>query len=281
MNRDEYAVLHGVEDSTLLNKGMFFDCSGDMMGELLNPALLQAALKVRIFQTIQELIKHKTDLNQISVHGYSPLMSASMLGCTQGVKALIASGAEIDLVNKKGQTALWLAASNGQVEVVKMLAKAGAELDLAEKKDGKTPLMIASEYGHLPVVSALIKVGADVNYVSPYGQTALSYAIIGFSRDVKIVKKLVESGADIQNEPKGDNHVYALKPLVLAVLHHNVPALKFLLQAGAGGKETALNFANSRGQNDMVALLTDEVSPKRLSTQNVRKKNMGFDHGRE
>lgn len=280
MNRDEYAILRDVGDKALLNKSIFFDCSGDMMGELLNPALLQAALKVRIFQTIQELIKHKTNLNQISVHGYSPLMSASMLGCTQGVKALIASGAEVDLVNKKGQTALWLAASNGQVEVVRMLAKAGAELDLAEKKDGKTPLMIASEYGHLSVVSALIRAGADVNHVSPYGQTALSYAIIGFSRDVKIVKKLVESGADIQNDPKGSDRVYALKPLVLAVLHHNTPALKFLLQVGAGGKETALNFANNRGQNDMVKLLGG-ASPKRLSTQNVRKKNMGFDHGRE
>ena len=98
-------------------------CSGDVLGEMLNPALLQAALKVKNAQVVQDMIKHKADLNAFSMHGYTPLMMASMSGCAQSVSSLIAAGVDVNLTNKKGQSALWLAASNGHADVVKILAK--------------------------------------------------------------------------------------------------------------------------------------------------------------
>ena len=254
---------------SLSEVSMLSVCSGDGLGDMLNPSLLQAALKVKNAQVIQDMIKHKADLNSFSMHGYTPLMMASMSGCAQSVSALISAGVDVNLTNKKGQSALWWAACNGHADVVKVLAKAGADLNLPDKKDGKTPLMVASEFGHLQVISALVKAGADVNKVSPYGQTALSYGIVGLSRDIKILKRLVVAGADIQQSPKSDNaRVHALKPLVLAVLHHNKAAVKFLLSAGALGREDALRFAKGRDDKEMIQLFEKQNAPRFIKKQN-------------
>ena len=271
MRVDEAELLRNIYiQKSLSEVTMLSSCSGDVLGEMLNPALLQAALKVKNAQVIQDMIKHKADLNAFSMHGYTPLMMAAMSGCTQSVSSLISAGVDVNLINKKGQSALWLAASNGHADVVKVLAKSGADLNLEDKKDGKTPLMVASELGHLQVISALIKVGADVNKVSPYGQTALSYGIVGLSRDVKILKRLVAAGADICQEPQSDNkRIHALKPLVLAVLHRNRPAVKFLLSVGASGSEDALRFARGRDDQETLLLFEPKKAPQLVKKQKI------------
>lgn len=263
MRIDETELLRHICIQKSLN-GVSFASSNacDVLGEMLNPALLQAALKVKNLQIIQDLIKTKSDLNAFSMHGYTPLMMAAMTGCVQGVHALLSAGVDLNICNKKGQTALWLAASNGYSDAVKILAKAGADLDLSDKKEGKTPLMVAAEFGHLPVISELVKSGVDVNRVSPYGQTALSYAIVGFSRDVKILRNLIKFGADIHHEPKAGERVFALKPLVLATLHRNKDAVKELMKHGASGVESALDFAQARGEQDLIDLLSEKKSPR-------------------
>lgn len=271
MRVDEAELLRNIYiQKSLSEVSILSSCSGDVLGEMLNPALLQAALKVKNAQVVQDMIKHKADLNAFSMHGYTPLMMASMSGCAQSVSSLIAAGVDVNLTNKKGQSALWLAASNGHADVVKILAKSGADLNMEDKKDGKTPLMVASEFGHLSVVSALIKAGVDVNKVSPYGQTALSYGIVGLSRDVKILKRLVVAGADIHQEPQSDNsRVHALKPLVLAVLHRNRAAVKFLLSLGASGREDALRFAKGRDDQETLLLFEAKKSPQLVKKQKI------------
>ncbi|MBQ8250581.1 MAG: ankyrin repeat domain-containing protein [Alphaproteobacteria bacterium] len=272
MRVDEAEMLRCICIQKSLGKASLMSAySSDLMGELFNPALLQAALKVKNMQAIQEMIRHKSDLNAFSMHGYTPLMMAAMSGCTQGVKDLVLAGADVDLMNKKGQTALWLAASNGYADIVKMLSNAGADLNVSEKKEGKTPLMVASEFGHLQVVSTLIKLGADVNKVSPFAQTALSYGIVGISRDVKILKRLVAAGANICEEPQSENkRICALKPLILAVVHHNKDAVKFLLSEGASGQDEALKFALSRKDGEMIDLFEKAKSPKFIKKNKIQ-----------
>ena len=271
MRVDEVELLRRIcIQKSLSEESVMPVCSGDVLAEMLNPSLLQAALKVKNAQVIQEMIKHKSDLNAFSMNGYTPLMMASVSGCVQGVKDLILAGVDLNLTNKKGQTALWLASSVGHADVVKILSKAGADLNLPEKRDGKTPLMVASEFGHLQVISELVRAGVDVNKVSPHAQTALSYGIVGISRDVKILKKLVASGADIHAEPKENNgRVCALRPLVLAVVHRNRDAVKFLLSKGAAGRDDALKFAIDREDRETIKLFEKKICTQCVKRQKI------------
>ena len=61
---------------------------------------------------------------------------------------------------------------------------------MVDENEKQTPLMLAADFGYLDTVKALLKAGADVNFVSPYGQTALSYALIGRSRSLEVLKKM-------------------------------------------------------------------------------------------
>jgi ankyrin repeat protein len=248
-----------------------------MLNGGVNPAVFHQLVKDRNLQIIRSMIKNKADLNQKGVYGYTPLMIASLTGNLEGVKLLIGAGAEVDVAQKDGQTALWLAAFNGGSEIVSYLAKEGADLNKFDNQKKQTPLMIASDFGYLDTVRALIKAGADVNFVSPYGQTALSYALIGRSRNIDIVKKLVHSGADIHSCPKSDNErVHTLPPLVLSVLHRNPQGVKFLLSKGADGLDMALRFAELKLDVEMQKLLKKGVkissSRNNICTQKARER---------
>ena len=231
-----------------------------MLNGGINPAVFHQLVKDKNLQIIRSMIKNKADLNRQGAYGYTPLMIASLTGNLEGVKLLIGAGAKVDVTQKDGQTPLWLAALNGYSDIVAFLAKEGADLNVVDKDKKQTPLMVAADFGYLDTVRALLKAGTDVNFVSPCGQTALSYALIGRSRSLEVVKKLVSVGADIHSCPQADNdRIYTLPPLVLAVLHKNEKGVKYLLSKGAEGADIALRLINSHTNENFKKILTKQV----------------------
>ncbi len=76
------------------------------------------------------------------------------------------------------------------------------EININNKLDGSgvTILMIASDRGQLDVMKYLINQDADVNAISRYGNTVLSYAIesmsVIYSR-LDVVQLLIDSNAKV------------------------------------------------------------------------------------
>lgn len=257
---------------------LYFDINAHkVLNNSMTPALFHQLVNEKNTRIIRSMIRRKVDLNQPGAYGYTPLMVASLTGNIEGVQLLVNAGADVNVSLKTGQTALWLASLNGHSDIVSFLAKKGANVNVVDKEKNQTPLMLASDLGYFDTVKALLKAKADVNFVSPHGQTALSYALIGIAKSMDIVKKLVQAGADIHSAPQtSENKIYTLPPLVLAVLHHNEAGAKFLLSKGANGIEMALSFAKSRSSGNFITLIQKHVAERKkkiLLTLNERERN--------
>ena len=128
-------------------------------------------------------------------------------------------------------TPLLVAASTNNLEFVQKLIEYGANPNYSPPRI--TPLMSASLGGFNSIVNHLIKKKADVNTVTPYGFTALYYAIC--NNHINIIKTLIKHGADVNFlTPDGDH-------LILKALDNKqYDVVKILLEAG--GKPTGQNI---------------------------------------
>jgi ankyrin repeat protein len=64
---------------------------------------------------VQLLLDHHADANAATPEGYTPLMTASMLGSPAIVSALLRKGANVNARSSDGQTALSLALANSNL----------------------------------------------------------------------------------------------------------------------------------------------------------------------
>lgn len=96
----------------------------------------------------------------------SPLHLAAMEGNAACVRALLRHKADVNSMSMHGVTALHVCAehgnSSGHVAVVRILVEYGAEVD-ARDDNGATPLQIAAANGNDRVLDILATLGADVN----------------------------------------------------------------------------------------------------------------------
>ena len=74
------------------------------------------------------LVKYGGNIEDVIVHGWTPLQLASHYGHYNIVKFLMASGAKIQTKNANGWTHLHSAASKGHENIVNILIDLGAEL---------------------------------------------------------------------------------------------------------------------------------------------------------
>ena len=142
--------------------------------------------------------------------GYTPLISAALLGYPQAVETLLQKGADINARNDDGQTAMMvsvLGMSANQVDinatadnqwhnrwdkVIEVLLKHGAGVNDVDKR-GVSPLFMAIFSQDYKLCRQLIKAGADVNHKLPSGVTMLQFARVSSSQAV--VDLLIASGA--------------------------------------------------------------------------------------
>lgn len=124
-----------------------------------------------------------------------------------------------DLLNYKepvyGQTVLHWAVKNNKPISVKCLLVLGADPNAESVYNGETPLIAAASknYGW-EIVLMLIEHGAKVNHVAkskitnirPYSSTPLIASVD--SRDIKIMKTLIDNGADINMCVEKENVLY-------------------------------------------------------------------------
>ena len=128
-----------------------------------------------------------------------------------------------------------------------VLALIGPVAAYAEESDRNDAFWEAARTGELATVKRLHEDGFDVNELTPYGATALSFACDKGHLDV--VRYLVENGADVNVT----DTFYGFNPLGQALFGEHDEIVKLLLEKGAEGADSVLTTAAGRGNQELVA----------------------------
>lgn len=115
------------------------------------------------------------NLNEVGIHGRTPLMVAAAEGFFAAVETLVRHGASVHATGDRQMTALHEASASGKAAIATYLLSLGAEVD-AETTDGVTPLMCAAAWGNNAVARTLLDNGADWKRVDRTGATAADIA---------------------------------------------------------------------------------------------------------
>ncbi len=161
------------------------------------------------FEAVKLLVEKGADVNALNRGKVSPLENAAGSNCLNIAAYLIAHGAEVNNVDIGGQTALIAAAGNGydNEAIVRLLIKHGAKVGARSNESGPRvqngPILIGgltalhlAAVGNFGATKALIDAGADVNVLDCRKATPLVFAVATDHANPKIVKLLLDRGAD-------------------------------------------------------------------------------------
>jgi len=146
----------------------------------------------------------------VAVRGGSqetPLTEATAANDTTTSKLLIEKGADVNAADQQGDTPLLNAAGESNLEVMKLLLDKGANVNAANTFGGTvkngpialvslTPLHYASTANSFAAVGLLLNRGAKVDALDSRGFTPLTLAVASDRADPRVIKLLLDKGAD-------------------------------------------------------------------------------------
>jgi ankyrin repeat protein len=215
--------------------------------------LLHHALRVlsdpkeilKVYKVISSAKGFMPELQDSFNNTYTTLLIAKQVNVT------LLNNFKMEIKNNEGHSLLHIAAALVESSyLIQLLEKVDPNLIDAEDNEGRTPLFFAIEQKKENNVAYLIKAGANVNHKSKKLISPLIAAI--YSGQLQIVKKLIESGAYINQ--KG-THLH-LTPIMLSLIQKTTEISMHLMLCGA-----ALNSIDSKGNHlAHVAAMTGQVN---------------------
>jgi ankyrin repeat protein len=182
-------------------------------------------------ECVRILIEHGADVNKKSFDESSPLHFAAWSRATKCIQLLIENKAEINCENEEGWTPLHVAAFQGDFDCLEILIDNDAEISCKDEYE-KTPLHYAASEGHIDCLEILIDNEAEISCEDEDGWTPLHYA--ASEGHIDCMKMLIENGAYINVQ---DNRKQT--PLTLIVFSEDVSeedkdeGIEILIRAGA------------------------------------------------
>ena len=181
----------------------------DARSKLGRTPLLIAAYNDRDIEAARLLLEKGADVNARGKDGVSVLELAAAANNIELARILIAKGANVNNADELGFTALLNAAGNGDhnAAMVKLLIEHGAEVNAksgdaveivkngAIKLGHLTPLQLAAQANY-EATEALVQAGANINAKDVRNASPLVFAVATDRPNPKIVKLLLEKGAD-------------------------------------------------------------------------------------
>ncbi|KAJ4168127.1 hypothetical protein NW754_011941 [Fusarium falciforme] len=188
------------------------------------------------------------------------LRTASARGNEEMVKFLIEEGVNVKIRPPifAGDSALSLALENGHTATSRILFEANADSNL-DPETLRIALRNASETGNEEMVKFLIMKEVEINAQNSSGNTALFLASRG--GHLAIVKRLIESGAQIDPDAKRSNPKPAL---IEATKNGHVEVVRLLLERGANIEtrdedgRTPLSVALVHGPRTLASMLIEQ-----------------------
>ena len=111
-----------------------------------------------------------------------------------------------------GCSPLTMGCQQGKTDVVSILCKHGANLHQSATKLGDFPLLLALMDGNEAIIDILISFGVNVYQVDHEGESSLYKA--SQKGHINIAKKLISSGADLNQRRKKDGYASLLRACV-------------------------------------------------------------------
>lgn len=124
-----------------VNRGQFREGGG----------VLSCAANKGRFGLVRSLLAAGADVNRPTNDGRTPLILASIKGCSKSVEHLLEAGAAVDRATEQGITALFAAVVSNYVDVVRLLLASGADTGRVDTCLGLTALAAAAGKGRLEV----------------------------------------------------------------------------------------------------------------------------------
>ena len=167
------------------------------------------------------------------------------------------------LADKTVTLTIFEAAATGKINnVIRLLAR-DPELVNAYSVDGFQPLGLACYFGHFETAEYLVKAGAPINSISRNGLRVAPIQSGAAGRHLKIVKMLLDHGADPNIIEQG-----GFTPLHAAAQNGDIEMIRLLLYGGAdltiksdNGK-IAMDVAMDAGHEKATILLGEGVTKR-------------------
>ncbi|KAB0793720.1 hypothetical protein PPYR_13340 [Photinus pyralis] len=278
------AVLRGhlFAVKLLLNAGASSDIPNKDGNNALHIAARQGADAI-----VDAILEKKPNTTLKNKADQTPLDVAVMKGHLNVVKLLLNAEASANIPNNDGnnggntanQTPLMIAVLKGHLNAVKLLLSAGASANIPNKY-GNTALHLAVWHGADATVAAILEKQTDTSIFGFLGTLQLladlgaaaanrsSDADLHLTMDDALVAALLENGANSTLQNKAN-----LTALDMAVLRHQLNAVKLLLNAGAPVNSpvyygnTALHFAAWYGDEAIITALVSKGADTTLRNQ--------------
>ena len=231
----------------LINKGCAIESLNTSNESLINHAINQNNVNFLLFI----LNKNRSNINKISLKGFSPLMLACSENKKEAIKILVEFGCDINIQNQYLNTALIIAIAKSDYDVVSFLIENGADLSLANN-DGDTALIISAKYRKLESLICLLRNGSEelINKRNKYGSTVTSFIINSqFVEETPeiIIDILIEKNADFNVNIFGER---ASSPFLESIKSGDINTFLKLIRT----KNINVNIIDSEG-NDIIHYL--------------------------
>lgn len=156
----------------------------------------------------QKIISVFTDLiNSVDESGRSALMLAVIRNYKKMVLEILSHSPQLDLFDSKGNSVVFYVAKHSTKDMMSLLIDSGADINMKNSK-GTTALMSMCLTKDMEAISLLISSGADPLLTNNNGMSALAAALIQKSDAHLIVRLLLESGSNPNEEITIDGKTY-------------------------------------------------------------------------